>query len=132
MALRIARPETAFSHQPTGKNSKPVKDKPYLEWLHDLPCLVTRRMPVEAAHVSYAEPALGKLGRAKGRKESDMWAVPLCREEHARQHSMNEREYWRSVGINPCVVALALRAAYPDTDRALLIINNLYVEASDA
>jgi hypothetical protein len=121
---RIALPDTAFSKQPTGKHSKPVKDKGYLAWLHELPCLVTRTLPVQAAHISYAEPKYGKLGRGKSQKESDRWAVPLCSTEHERQHKMNERKYWQSVGIDPCVVALALYDAYPNTHLAILVIQN--------
>ena len=126
MALRIARPATAFSHQPTGKQSKRVENKNYLEWLRELPCIVTRKTPVEAAHISYSEPAYGKLGRGKSQKESDIWAVPLHPDEHRLQHSMNEREYWRLKGIDPCLVAALLHAAYPSQERALLIINNLH------
>lgn len=122
---RVAYPSTAFSKQPTGKNSRPVKDKPYLEWLHDLPCIVTGALGVEAAHVSYAAPGYGKLGRGKGQKESDRWAVPLCPQEHRNQHSMGERTYWALHGIDPCVVALALYGAYPNTGLALLVIQNI-------
>lgn len=122
--FRVRRDPEAFTMQPTGKNSAPVKDKPYLEWLHELPCIVTGKTPVEAAHISYAAPEYGKLGRAKSQKESDRWAVPLHKDEHDRQHSMNERKYWRSVGIDPCSVALSLHAAFPDTERGLLIIRS--------
>lgn len=125
MAVRILRDPEAFSRQPTGKQSKREKDACYLDFIRSLPCIVTRREPVEAAHVSYAVPAYGKLGRGKGSKESDRWAVPLCPEEHRRQHSMNEQDYWRSVGIDPCIVAALLYAAYPSRDRALLIIKSL-------
>jgi hypothetical protein len=38
---------------------------------------------------------------------------------------MNEQDYWRSVGIDPCIVAALLYAAYPSRDRALLVINNI-------
>jgi hypothetical protein len=122
---RIALPATAFSRQPTGKNSRPVKEKPYLAWLHDLPCIVTGRLDVEAAHISYPAPAYGKLGRGKGQKESDRCAVPLCPEEHRNQHSMGERTYWALHGIDPCVVALALHGAYPNTGLALLVIQSI-------
>lgn len=122
---RIAPHPEAFSLQPTGKVSRQVKDKPYLDWLHDLPCIVTGRLGVEAAHVSFAVPALGKLGRGLGRKESDRWAVPLCPEEHRNQHAIGEREYWDLHGIDPCVVALALFGAYPNTGLALVIIKNI-------
>lgn len=123
--MAYALRKQGFDLQPTGKKSAPKKDKDYLSWLHELPCIVTGRRPVEAAHISYAEPRYGKFGRGKATKESDLWAVPLCPDEHRRQHGMNEREFWRSVGIDPCVVALALYAAFPDIERAELIIRNI-------
>jgi hypothetical protein len=125
MAMQLRKAPTAFMQQPTGKQSKRDKDAGYLDFIRSLPCIVTRREPVEAAHVSYAVPEYGKLGRGKGSKESDRWAVPLCPDEHRRQHSMNEQAYWRSTGIDPCIVAALLWAAYPSRDRALLVINNI-------
>ena len=125
MGFRFARPSTAFSQQPTGKQSKRVKDEKYLDFIRELPCIITRKTPVEAAHISYSAPEYGKLGRGKSQKESDIWAVPLHPDEHRRQHSMNEREYWKSTGIDPCIVAALLHAAYPSQERALLIINSL-------
>jgi hypothetical protein len=125
MAMQFRKAPTAFMNQPTGKQSKRDKDAGYLDFIRSLPCIVTRREPVEAAHVSYAVPEYGKLGRGKGSKESDRWAVPLCPEEHHRQHTMNEQAYWRSTGIDPCIVAALLYAAYPSRDRALLVINNI-------
>lgn len=120
-----AVPKQGFDLQPTGKKSKPVKDKDYLSYLHDLPCIVSGKTPVQAAHISYADPKYGKLGRGKGTKESDCWAVPLHSTEHDRQHSMNERVYWRLVGIDPCIVALALHYACPDVGLGLIIINSI-------
>lgn len=125
MAMQFRKASTAFSLQPTGKQSKREKDAGYLDFIRSLPCIVTRREPAEAAHVSYAVPEYGKLGRGKGAKESDRWAVPLCSEEHQRQHTMNEQTYWRSVGIDPCIVAALLYAAFPSRDRAILVINNI-------
>lgn len=123
-----AVPKKGFDYQPTGKISKPVKDKPYLDWIRDLPCIVTGRLNVEAAHISFLAPEYGKLGRGKGAKESDRWAIPLCAEEHRLQHTMNEQDYWASRGINPCVVALALRGAYPNSGLALIVIQNIKLE----
>ena len=74
---RIAYNPEAFTRQPTGKASKRDEKPAYLDFIRSLPCIVTRRDPVEAAHVSYPEPRAGKLGRGKGAKESDCWAVPL-------------------------------------------------------
>lgn len=125
MGFRIAPQRVEDKRQPVSKSSKRVKDDAYLDFIRSLPCLVTRREPVEAAHVSYAAPEYGKLGRGKGAKESDRWAVPLCPDEHRKQHSLNERDYWRSVGIDPCIIAALLWAAYPSRERALLVINNI-------
>lgn len=123
MALAIRK--SGFGNQPTGKSSRRVKDKPYLEWIRQLPCIVTGRLGVEAAHISYAEPSYGKLGRGMGSKESDRWVVPLCPAEHRNQHSMGERAYWSLHGIDPCVVALALYGAYPDAGLAMIVIQNI-------
>lgn len=129
MAYRIAPQPISDKLQPVGKGSKRERKEAYLDFIRSLPCLVTRREGVEAAHVSYPEPRAGKLGRGKGAKESDCWAVPLCPEEHRRQHSMGEKAYWRSVGIDPVTTAAFLYAAYPSRERAMLVINN--VQRSD-
>jgi hypothetical protein len=123
--MAFAVPKRGFYLQPVGKGSKRIEKPAYLDFIRSLPCLVTRREGVEAAHVSYADPRAGKLGRGKASKESDCWAVPLSPEEHRRQHGMDEREYWRSVGIDPVPIAAFLHAAYPSRERALLIITNI-------
>jgi len=124
--FRILRDPSAFSNAPAKGQKRPaVKDGAHLKWLHELPCIVTGKRPVDAAHVSYADPAYGKRERGKSEKTDDRWAVPLCREQHDRQHHMgDERAYWRSVGIDPLKVALALYAVTGDNDQAEIIIRN--------
>lgn len=130
--MAFALRKQGFDLQPTGKTSKRIEMPKYLDFIRQLPCIVTGRRPVEAAHVSYAEPRLGKLGRGKGSKETDLWTVPLCPEEHQAQHRMEERAYWQQRGIDPCVVALALYAHFPDTERAEFIIRNTERRPLDA
>jgi hypothetical protein len=57
-------------------------------------------------------------------KADDRWAVPLSPAEHRRQHSMNERDYWQSVGIDPLQVALALYGCDRDNTMAEIILRN--------
>jgi hypothetical protein len=109
MASRIAY----FSPDPTPK-AKPTKSKGYLAWLHELPCCVTGATTVHAAHVSFASPKYGHYGRGKASKVSDRWALPLSPAEHARQHGMNEQEYWASVGIDPHLLALTIHGLWTD------------------
>lgn len=98
MASRIAP-------RPIPARLKPEKSKGYLAWLHELPCVVSGRRPVEAAHVNYANPAFGALGRGKGQKASDRWALPLHPEAHAAQHNHgNEQEWWLTQGIEPHLI----------------------------
>ena len=59
MAAQIRKAPTAVSQPPTGKASKRVEKPAYLDWIRSLPCLVTRTEPVEAAHVSFADPRAG-------------------------------------------------------------------------
>ena len=123
--FRYARHPEAFSRDPTDKKKRPrVKDSTYLAWLHSLPCLVTGIRPVEAAHVRYGDPRYGKRPTGMQEKADDRWAVPLCPAEHRRQHTMDERAYWQSVGIDPLQVALALKGVEGDNTMAELIIKN--------
>ena len=102
MAMRLAPREI----QP---KAPPVKAKSYLAWLHDLPCVISGRRPVEAAHVNFANPALGAMGRGKGQKASDRWALPLHPDLHRAQHDFgDERRWWELQGINPHQIGLIL------------------------
>lgn len=94
------------------KATAPVKSKDYLSWLHSLPCIVSHVSPVEAAHLSTPNESYGHLGRAKGRKASDCWALPLSKTLHDQQHKGNELRFWRSQNINPYIAALVLHNIY--------------------
>ncbi|MDI6837829.1 MAG: DUF968 domain-containing protein [Rhizobiaceae bacterium] len=127
MALQIRKVS-----DPYFAKAKPQKSKPYLHWLHALPCCLTGRYGVEAAHVSYARPWFGHLGRAKGHKAHDLFAVPLHPDMHALQHSGkmgSEEEFWSRHGVDPHELAVTLWAiysAYPEpesTARATARIN---------
>jgi len=109
MGFRIVH--TGFDQTPKAK----AKKKPdYLSFLHSLPCVVTGKMGVEAAHLSYAAPEYGHYGRGRGTKIGDRWALPLSPEHHRMQHSMNEERYWAGTGINPHVLALTLFGLWSD------------------
>jgi len=112
--MKIARPDTAFSLQP--KTAKARKDSGYLTWLRKCPCIVTGTLPVEAAHLSTANPKYGHMGRGKGQKAADRWALPLIAEEHRLQHSMGEEKYWHHLRLmlNPYQTALVLHGLYLD------------------
>lgn len=87
---------------------KPEKSKDYLAFLHTLPCVVSGRRVVEAAHLSFASPKHGHWGRGKGSKVSDRWALPLGPEAHRLQHSMSEESFWRTAGVDPHVLCLTI------------------------
>lgn len=123
--FRVVRTGTAFSQSPIGRKRPAIKDGNYLNWLHELPCIVTGLRPVDAAHVSYADARYGKRERGKGEKADDRWAIPLHRSEHDRQHTMDEKAYWASVGIDPLQIALALYGVKGDNEMAMVIIRNI-------
>lgn len=123
MAFRIAsqQPQVAAS-----KRTKPVKRDSYRAWLKTLPCVLTGRTPVDAAHISTANPGYGHLGRGKGRKASDRWAVPLCRQLHDMQHGENEAEFWKAAKCDPYIIALTLYGLWADLgDEATEIASQL-------
>lgn len=114
MAMRINT--AAFRSEPEPPKRRPKKRADYLAFLHHLPCVVTGRMGVQAAHLSYANVFHGHFGRGKQTKAPDRFALPLCPEEHAAQHSMNERAYWESKGIEPHALANTLFGLWNDYD----------------
>lgn len=100
--------EIRKSSDPHFVKAKPRKNRDYLSFIHELPCCVTGVRTVEAAHLSSADTTYGHYGRAKSTKASDRWALPLSPEQHRRQHAGNEMAYWRSVGIDPHLLALII------------------------
>lgn len=101
------------SQQENFIKAKPRKNGNYLAFLHRLPCAMTgARRDIEAAHLSFASPRHGHYGRAKATKAPDRWALPLCREEHARQHTMSEQQYW--AGRDPHLLALTIYGLWTD------------------
>lgn len=112
MNMRIVRPDTAFASQP--KTAKARKDGGYLKFVRQIPCIVTGTLPVEAAHLSTANPKYGHTGRGKSQKAHDRWALPLSPEEHRMQHHFGEAAYWLCLPIDPYLTALVLHGLYLD------------------
>lgn len=129
MGFRLIRPDSAFDTGTGKKQKNPVrKDKAYLKWLHELPCVISGRVGegIQAAHVRYGDRAYAKPQAGKSEKPDDVWCLPLWHELHAEQHSMNELVFWQSYGLNdPLAICTRLYAVYPSVERAELIINNL-------
>ena len=116
---RIARPETAFSIQP-GKQTKPVKRKPYRDWIKTLPCMLAGTHGnlcegvVDPAHLSTRAGKYGHFGRGKQSKASDRWVLPLCRLHHDQQHDHKELTWWSIYNRNPYVACLVLWGLWSD------------------
>ena len=79
------------------------RNKEHLRYVSQQPCLLCTRQPSDAHHLRFVQP------RALGRKSSDEFAVPLCRTHHRAAHRAgDERNWWRSTGIDPVKVARKL------------------------
>ncbi len=87
---------------PLPKSSR-ARNKAHLRFVAAQACLVCQRTPCDAHHIKFAEP------RALGRKVSDEFTVPLCREHHQQLHRHgNERAWWANVKVTPLEVARVL------------------------
>ena len=108
--LHLGWTEAAALTTPVIRQREPrMRNAKHCAFIRGLPCLVTgRKDGVECAHIRYADFSLNKTEAGIGAKPSDCWTVPLSAHEHRLQHSRGERAYWRELGINPLVVALAL------------------------
>lgn len=101
---------------------KRIRSKKHIDFIHQLPCVITKQYGVEAAHIRYNDLNYGKTNPGIGRKPDDCWTVPLCPEKHREQHSMNERKFWDNHGIDPLKIALALWKVSGDVARGDNII----------
>jgi DNA recombination protein Rad52 len=82
---------------------KRLRNKAHLKFVASQPCLICERQPSDPHHVRYAQP------RALGLKVSDEFAVPLCRVHHRQLHQAgNEETWWKSLNIDPLVIAKGL------------------------
>jgi hypothetical protein len=89
---------------------KPVRkrSKAHLLFVAAQPCLVCQRLPCDAHHLKFAQP------RSLGRKVSDEYTVPLCRDHHAELHRYgNEIAWWADAQIAPLAAARNLWATSP-------------------
>jgi hypothetical protein len=80
-----------------------VRNKSHLIFVAAQPCLVCQRSPCDAHHLKFAQP------RSLGRKVSDEFTVPLCREHHDELHRHgNEMAWWANLRIAPLETAREL------------------------
>lgn len=76
------------------------KDEGHLAFIRRLPCLVTNKRPVDAAHVAFSLAIAGKPATGIGRKADDMWTIPLNNTTHLwDQHTKGESVFWKDVGL---------------------------------
>lgn len=101
-------------HNPLQASKAPVKEKDYLSFIHKLPCIITGIYGIEAAHLSTHSKKYGHTGRGGARKASDRWVLPLTKQWHDKQHSMNEMAFWQQNNINPHVLCLALHGVFKE------------------
>jgi hypothetical protein len=85
-------------------------DDGYLAYIRQQRCCICGdNLTVEAAHLRIGSINDGKRNTGMAEKSSDKWALPLCVTHHREQHTMNEREFWASYGIDPFALAMQYR-----------------------
>lgn len=119
MAFKIA-----YTDQSILPRSPRKHDKPHLEFIRRLPCVICMKPGVDAAHIRYSDDRYLKRQTGMGERPSDKWTVPLCREHHTIQHSVNEGVFWRRYGIDPCALALMLHSVSPEIPAGERVVRN--------
>jgi hypothetical protein len=79
------------------------RNKAHLAFVASQACLICRVTPCDAHHLKIAQP------RSLGRKVSDEFTVPLCRQHHRELHRHgNEANWWANMQVAPIPVAKEL------------------------
>ncbi|HEV8291253.1 MAG TPA: ERF family protein [Tepidisphaeraceae bacterium] len=85
-----------------------IRNKAHLAFVASHPCLICQRTPCDAHHVKFAQP------KALGRKVSDEFTVPVCRDHHHELHRHgNEAAWWANLQIAPLNIAKQLWQTSP-------------------
>jgi ERF superfamily len=101
--------------------NKPVRrrSKAHLAYVRAQACVVCQRQPCDAHHLKFAE------ARAMGRKVSDEFTVPMCRDHHDELHRHgNELSWWANMQISPLEIAKDLWGTSPIHGGTLVTINS--------
>jgi hypothetical protein len=89
------QPPAARTVSPLRKPTR-QRNKIHLAFVAAQPCLVCHRSPCDAHHLKFAQP------HTLGRKVSDEFTVPLCRDHHRDLHRYgNELAWWANLHIAP-------------------------------
>ena len=80
-----------------------LRDKTHLQHVRRQSCLICGGQSSDAHHLTFAQ------SRAMGRKVSDEFTVPLCRNHHRKLHHFgSELAWWQAMKIDPVPVAQKL------------------------
>jgi hypothetical protein len=104
-------PSPAAGRKTIQSLTKPLRrrSKAHLAFVAAQPCLVCQRTPCDAHHLKFAQP------KALGRKVSDEFTVPLCRDHHHELHRHgNEIAWWANLQLTPLAAAKELWRTNPD------------------
>jgi hypothetical protein len=101
----ISRPDLPATNVTVVPKPHRLRDKRHREFVAAQRCVIRGRKPSDAHHLRLAQP------RALGRKVSDEFTVPLCREHHGELHRAgNESRWWKDAGIDAIAIARNLWA----------------------
>jgi hypothetical protein len=108
-ASHVSAPQLADGQTVTPM-TKPIRrrNKAHLAFVAGQPCLICKRSPCDAHHLKFAQP------NTLGRKVSDEFTVPLCRDHHHDLHRQgNEMAWWANLHIAPTEAARELWQTSP-------------------
>ena len=101
------------------------RSKAHLAFVASQPCVICKAVPCDAHHLKVARP------KSFGRKVSDEFTVPLCRNHHQELHRHgNEANWWANVKISPISVAAELWAAGPMRKQAIAQVESAQLAIS--
>ncbi len=122
--INLGNDLTAESVAPLNKPLR-RRSKAHLAFVRAQPCTVCQRQPCDAHHLKFAQT------RALGRKVSDEFTVPMCRDHHTELHRHgNEMAWWANLRISPIEVAKNLWQTGPIHNGSLTPSNGSLGEAS--
>jgi len=122
MAFAVNRHPEAFSLDKSSKSTSSFRDEAHLAFIRKLPSVISGAFGCDACHIRAGSPQHNKKRTGGAQKPSDCWTLPMTREEHQAQHSVEELAFWRRHGIDPFQLAIDLYSVTGDVEEATAVI----------
>ena len=86
-----------------------VRDEKYLSWLRTQPCVYPDCGRMDSEYMSVVPAHQSFMGRGVSIKPPDHYALPLCADDHAKEHFLGVETFWQGIDRRMLIIEHLIR-----------------------